>query len=454
MLFSNSKSVKVALLSLLFSSASSFSVLADNPVLRIDPIRPIRPIIPIATIVPIIPINHLEFKPIIAKPIVVRPISRHLPSVAPEAFGPDTHFTLGLYDKDGNIDGQKEMTGKELWNELNKFTSEQKNSFAVETSRLAPAELSNIRKLNLVTAVQEKKAFDQELNQEIEVVEIPQDIQVSRNLTLQFNRLVAIPLLPIRINPIPVTRPSQPSSLKASYDQVWGNTSLFAAYIEASLENYGSRIERRSTIAFGAGGHVFGQKVALVDFDSNIKRGTGASHSKLSVLGKVKWESSTPALNTNLRYQDEFSKRQRFWVGPLPVSVGGAVGGALGANLAITSPNDLTISGSATPYVDSYGKADAAIDIWLARAGIEGQVRIIKDSIPTQLTISYTPATQKLQTNLKVQNELKSLDGKISVYAKIRKLWGGWKKWSKTIFSWNGFEKTWKLIDQNITVNI
>lgn len=462
-----SKSTKLAtlLLPALLTSISSLTVqtaFADNPVLRIDPIRPISALDTIAIL------NPIDFKPVIMKPVVVRPVGIHLPVVAPEAFAPTTKFTIGLYDQDGNVDGKKEMTGQELWNELDKFTNEQKQSFVRETGLLAVNERDDLRRLKLPTAVLENKVFDSELNQNIEVVEIPQDLHVSRNLALQLNRLILIPIRPIiqpahpiiviptPVNPQPTTptHPAQPHSLTASYNQTWGSTSLFAAYINANMENYGSRLERRSLIGFEAGGHVFSNKVALVDFDSMLRRGTGASHSKLMVLGKVKWESSTPALSKNLRYQEEFSKRQRFWIGPLPVSVGGAVGGAIGANLAITSPNDLTITGSATPYIDSYGKADAAIDVWLARAGVEGQVRIIKDSVPTTLTLSYNPSAYSLNTRLTVQNELKSLDGKVSVYAKIRKLWGGWKKWSKTIFSWDGFEKTWKLIDQNLTVKI
>jgi hypothetical protein len=414
----------------------------------------------------------------IVKPIVKRPIGTRLAAIAPEKYGPDTKVTIGLYDAQGNINGSKVLTGKEIEDGLNTFTQNETKSFGRLNSSLTPSRVLNLNKLNIKTKVKRTTKFDRELNQNIEVIEIPQDPKISSNLVAQKSKLLAIPLKPaVRpianrpilarpITPRPVisnpsrasgpSHPASPHSANASYDKSWGSKSRFSAYLDAAASNYGSRTRRTAKGHFKAGGYVFNKNIALIYFSakSERKNNSNSGRSFLKILGQTKWETSSSTPKKTLKFTREKSRRQRFWIGPLPVSVGGAIGGSVGASMHLYAPNPKSIEGSITPYIDSYGAIDAAIDVWLARAGVEGALRIIKDSVPVVTTLKYNPAKQDLKFKLKVKNELKALDGKVSIYAKVRKLFGGWRKWSKTLLSWTGFSKSWTLIDKNLVVKI
>lgn len=400
----------------------------------------------------------------IVRPRVVRAVRTRLAPINPAQFGPSSKFTVGLYDENGDVDGEKILTGKELFVELDNFTNEHKRTFSLRSRSLNPEMRGNFSRLKLPTAVLEKKEWDAELKEQIEVVEIPQDLNDSQDLVLQHGRLIAIPARPIIIARPIVFRPtpSQPThnpspySKSIGYDQTWGKKDKFAAFIDAELTAYGSRQKRVASGSFKAGGQVFGKTMNLIEFSTNVDKrdNSNTGHTIFKVLGQVKWENSSSNPNKSLVFTREESKRQRFWVGPLPVSVGGAIGGSIGMNLNLHAPNGFSVAGQVKPYIDSYGAADAAIDVWLARAGIEGKLRIVKDTIDGQVRLTYNDQKKNLDFKLEVDNTLKALDGKVSVYAKIRKLFGGWKKWSQTILTWSGFEKTWKLIDAESVVNI
>lgn len=408
----------------------------------------------------------------IIKPLVKTPIRKRLAAVSPDKFGPNTKVTVGLYDKDGNVNGSKVMTGKQIENDLGNFTRVETTKFTRLNTTLGAANIRKLKNLKLKTRVLKRRVFDRELNEEIEVVEIPQDLTVANNLVIQRTRLRAIPLKPL-VRPI-VARPvirrpvvvgripsgpthaAKPYSKKTSYDKTWGSKSRFSAYLNASAESYGSRARRTAKGYFKAGGYVFNRNIELVKFSARAERKntSNSGHTYFKVLGQTKWETSASTQKRTLKFTREKSRRQRFWIGPLPVSVGGAIGGSIGASLNLYAPDAKSLAGTFEPFIDSYGAADAAIDVWLARAGIEGRLRIVKDSVPVSTTLKYNPNKQNLQFKLKVKNELRALDGKVSVYAKVRKLFGGWRKWSKTILSWSGFAKTWTLLDKNVTVNI
>lgn len=395
----------------------------------------------------------------IIKPSVKVPVRTRLKPVAANKLSANTKVTVGLYDEDGNVNGSKVMTAGEIQNKLDQYTQANKRVFSRATRVLKPEARTRLNARRVNTAVLSKVVFDRELNTQIEEFEIPQDLEVSESMALQDIRLIAIPvrpiLRPIIINPNPSHEP-KPYSRNVGYSNTWGSKSKFAAFLESGFNTYGAREKRQAHAFFKAGGHVFNKTVSLIDFYSKVERKntTNTGYSRIKVLGSTKWESSAKNPSKNYTISRESSKRQRFWVGPLPVSVGGAVGGSLGFNLNLFSPDFHSIKGTAKPFVDSYGEADAAIDVWLARAGIEGHLRIVKDSLPSEVQLGYNMTKQNLAFKLKVENELRALDGKLSVYAKVRKLFGGWRKWSKTILSWSGFSKTWTLIDRTLTVNI
>lgn len=443
---------KLALLSLVvLSTAAQAQVertVLNRPVLN-------RPTLPTPGVV----LRGDLLKSKIVKPKVKVPVRARLKPVAASKLGPKTRVTVGLYDENGDVAGSKVMTAKQIQDDFDKYTSSNTSKFSRAAGRLKPDARRRLNTRKIKTAVVKRKVFDRELKQNIETFEIPQDFEVSQGMAQQDIRLIAIPvkpiLRPIIINPTP-GHEAKPYSKNVGYSNTWGSKSKFAAFLNTGFNTYGARQKRQAHAFFKAGGYVFSKTISLIDFYSKVERKntTNTGYSRIKVLGSTKWESSAKNPSKNYSITREASKRQRFWLGPVPVSVGGAVGGQVGFNLNLYSPDFHSIKGTANPYIDSYGEADAAIDVWLARAGIEGKLRIVKDSLPSEVTLGYNPTKKNLNFKLKVENELRALDGKISVYAKVRKLFGGWRKWSKTILSWTGFSKTWTLVDKNFTVNI
>ena len=438
-------------------SAIALSTAAQAQVERTLLNRPViaRPTLPTPGVV----LRGDLLKTKIVKPKVKVPVRSRLKPVAADKLGPNTRVTVGLYDANGDVAGSKIMTAKQIQDDLDEYTNTNTRKFSAAARTLKPNTRTRLNTRKIKTTVLKRKMFDRELNQQVETFEIPQDLEVSQGMALQDIRLIAIPvkpvLRPIIINPTP-GHEAKPYSKNVGYSNTWGSKSKFAAFLNTGFNTYGARGKREAHAFFKAGGYVFSKTISLIDFYSKVERKntTNTGYSRIKVLGSTKWESSAKNPSKNYSITREASKRQRFWLGPLPVSVGGAVGGKVGFGLNLFSPDFHSIKGTANPYIDSYGEADAAIDVWLARAGIEGQLRIVKDSLPSEVTLGYNPTQKNLNFKLKVKNELRALDGKISVYAKVRKLFGGWRKWSKTILSWTGFSKTWTLIDKNLTVNI
>lgn len=403
----------------------------------------------------------------IVKPVVRTPILSRVQPVAFESLKTDTPITIGLYDEDGNIEGSKNITMGDLERELNSFTGQEVNRFVSQRISIDPNTLNRLREHGQGDQVVQRVEFDRDLNENIDVVEIPQELEISTNLVIQRARLTDIPARPltvarpivarpIRVNPTQPAHDPKPFSKNVSYGNTWGSKSKFAAFLEANAKSFGSREKRLVEGEFNAGGYVFNKNITLVAFNTNVERKnqSNSGHTSLKVLGQTKWEVSGSTASKTLTFTREESKRQRFWVGPIPVSVGGAIGGSVGVSLNLHAPDAKSLAGNFEPFIDSYAEADAAIDVWLARAGIEGDMRIVKNSFPVSTKLIYNPDKQNLVYKLSVNSELAALDGKISVYAKVKKLLGGWRKWSKTILSWSGLEKTWTLIDEDLTVNI
>ncbi len=403
----------------------------------------------------------------IVKPLVRAPIMTRIAPVSFDALKSDTKITIGLYDEDGNVDGSKTISMGELDKELNSFTENEIIRISHQSTILDVNTWNRLRTAGINTEVVQRVEFDRDLNENIDVIEIPQVLEISSNLVLQRSRLSEIPARPlvinrpivarpIRVTPTEPTHNPKPFSKEVSFGNSWGSKSKFAAFLDAKAKSFGSRDKRLVEGEFNAGGHVFNKSITLVSFNTNVERKneSNTGHTSFKVLGQTKWEVSGSTPSKTLNFTREESKRQRFWVGPIPVSVGGAIGGSVGVSVKLHAPDTKSLAGNFEPFIDSFAEADAAVDVWLVRAGIEGDMRIVKNSFPVSTKLIYNPNKQNLVYKLEVGSELAALDGKISVYAKIKKLLGGWRKWSHTILSWSGLEKTWTLIDEDLTVNI
>jgi hypothetical protein len=352
------------------------------------------------------------------------------PSLTQQTLLPETKIKMGTYDADGNKDGYKLLTAGELWKQLDEYERQ------VSSSSTAPAVKT--------------KEYDAELGTTIEVVRVPMEASLERSLGVQrflFDREAFEEQMEL---------PKQSPNLRKSYFNHWGWTDRFSAYLDTGFENYADRNRRGTHADFSVGGYVLGKRVSLIDFDSTINEGEGTSSSSyLAILGDEKTLDN--ALVANVSFTRGASKRQVFLVaGFIPVSVRATIAGTMEVDLEASIDKDQphTIDGKVTPSVKATGTADAAVDLWIARAGVEGSLNIITVGVPASLRVSYLPDDHSVESHLKATIDLSTLDGSISIYAKIRKPWGGWTKYEREIFSWDGFQREWTLANRTVFTTI
>lgn len=143
-----------------------------------------------------------------------------------------------------------------------------------------------------------------------------------------------------------------------------------------------------------------------------------------------------------------------FFIGPVPLSVSAYAHGTMSASgLAKVAP--VWANGSVGQTLDSWVDADASVNLFIVKAGVEGKITLIKDSLYAYgfMGIAPVPTTYNGQTMdmFKLSSQSTSFDdfhalgGTIKIYAKIRRpKWLGWKwkKYSHNIISWNGAHAT------------
>jgi hypothetical protein len=247
------------------------------------------------------------------------------------------------------------------------------------------------------------------------------------------------------------------AEFKIGYNQQWGKKETFAAYIDALLKIYGSQAYRSLDAHCYAGGYVFNYHARALEFNMAMRSGDNPSaHTELKIFGKSKFSYSGTTVYKKVYFQDEVGKTVRFFIGPVPVSVKGSIGGSAGFDAGVTVFGT-GIQGSLTPAITSYGKADAGVDLWFVKAGVEGSLVLVNDNLPATVTAQLVDNAKALELALKVVNNLKALSGNVVVFVKVKEFWkfwkDSWKKYSMTLFSWNGYQKSWVLIDKSTKIN-
>lgn len=246
-------------------------------------------------------------------------------------------------------------------------------------------------------------------------------------------------------------------NLEAGYNQVWGDKAKFAAYVDALVKIHGSKAERSLDAHLNAGGHVFNYEVKALEFSAAMRTSpTPTAHTVLRIFGKTKFNYSGTTVYNKMFFNDEVGKTVDFFIGPVPVSVRGAIGGSAGFEAKLTVV-EAGIQGTATPGITSYGKADANVDLWFVKVGVQGHLDLLIDYLPVSLTAQLVGSN--LDLNLKVLNNLKALSGKIDLIAKVLEFWKiwedeSWKTYSTTLFSWQGIQKDWTIFDKSLKVAV
>lgn len=330
---------------------------------------------------------------------------------------PDTQIQLK------SMDGTRNLTGGDMWRELNQYKAEKK----------------------VTHGAYEVKARGFK-NQVI----IPVHPSVRERLAQQqahFNQTA--------VTAVPVDSRSNDQTWEIGYNKQWGDQASFAAYIDALAKIYGSAESRAVHAHLYAGGYVFNKEVKAVEFTSDIQNSNGAATAStvLRIFGQTKFSSNVTMLYTKQFFNGEVGKTVEFFIGPVPVSVRGSIGGQAGfeAKLGLYGNG---VRGSVTPSITVYGKANAGIDLWFVKAGAEGHVDLLIDNLPVVATTQLiNNGGLKLDMALKVENHLLALKGKVDVFVDVYVLWEDeWERYSKTLFNWGGIQKDWVLYDRSCQI--
>lgn len=332
---------------------------------------------------------------------------------------PDTVVTL---------DG-RQMTGTEMKQAFDQYESEKRSTHDAYVEEVAP------EKTNLV---------------------VPMAPEDRKSLELQKDGFARTAFDYMDANVVTEGR-SGSQEFQTGYNQQWGKKETFAAYIDALLKIYGSTEYRALDAHCNAGGYVFNYQAKAVEFNMAMRNGSEPTgHTVLKIFGKTKFSYSGTTVYKKMFFQDEIGKSVTFFIGPVPVSVRGAIGGSAGFDAGVGVVG-LGIQGTIKPGLTSYGKADAGVDLWFVKAGVEGSLDLLIDYLPAALTVQLLPQSV-LEIALKVTNELKALSGKVVVFVKVKEFWkfwkDSWKQYSTTLFSWSGIQKSWVLFDKSLKVSL
>jgi len=138
-----------------------------------------------------------------------------------------------------------------------------------------------------------------------------------------------------------------------------------------------------------------------------------------------------------------FSASKTFMVGPVPITVRASVAG--GVKLTVSGEISPTVARlSATPGGWGNVTASAAVNIIVARFGVEGSLTLINVSLPARGELFWPVCT--LDWVIRTDLSLNTLSGNLKLFAEIRFLFFK-KKWTATIASWTGYTRNWVLVN-------
>jgi hypothetical protein len=255
---------------------------------------------------------------------------------------------------------------------------------------------------------------------------------------------------------VPSEGDSRGDDMQSGYNKSWGIPSIFEAYIDAIVMITGGTEDRTFHAHFIAGGKVFSKDMKALELNADMANNSSSPTASASckVFGQTIWQSNEIKLYINKSWSKEKSWTWRFMIGPIPVSVTATVGGTLGFSARLQlSDEGYGITGLLLPNVNLYGKASAQVDIVIAKAGVEGEIVFLDNHLYISASVLFIP-TNTVKFLLQITNNLVALKGKITIFAAIRKPWGGWKKFSKVLFEWAGITKNWTIFDASKTITV
>lgn len=231
--------------------------------------------------------------------------------------------------------------------------------------------------------------------------------------------------------------------------------------IDASLELFRDCKDVKLTALATAGADAFGLEADLLDSKAQLSL---LERSKFSVdAGATVLGYTLDSFNYQAKLGQTWSDKLAFpidtsvdeviMVGPIPLGVEVGLQGEVALDYAL-GVAALEAELTATPSVDTDMYVLADVDVAAAAVGVTGKAKLLDDVMPTSLTLSLDPvALNELSVSVVAQNELKALDGSLSVDAEV-KLAGFERTISTELINWNGMERTDTVFDISETVSL
>ncbi|MEN9529705.1 MAG: hypothetical protein RI932_1578 [Pseudomonadota bacterium] len=365
---------------------------------------------------------------------IVSPIQTRLPKLPLPQLRPETLVTIGNFNDRGDVDGSKNMSLSEIQNAMNTWAAEQRSEYQIFAGR------------SPIFANMAFKEFNQQSptkNRNVRVGQIPMDLAHLQALKYQSDAFKN----PGQVEDTPQFK-DRSAEFSGGYARTMGNE-YFGVDANAGYGVKVNKDNQRADANLTVSGTLLKENISV--FDAQAHNATGEnSYAYVSVFGQKVWEATSPSFSGDKGFDRSEGARARFWLGPVPLSVGGSVGGRLGAQYDIRGlVGEKLVTGLVRPYLDTYGNVDAAIDAYVASAGVFGSLKFLGVSIPVDANVKYDIAATepKLTAELGVNTNFDALSGRVGLFAEID-YWLDSERWEKTLFSWSGFQESLAIFNQ------
>ena len=333
-----------------------------------------------------------------------------------------------VYNSNGDKVGTKDMKAKDVWPKMDQWTDKAEKTYKKE--KAGPQ-------------VSHGWEWDRELGDNIQTTDIPQDIKQWKNLKEQEKNSKS-------------WRPQktiEPKKLASTLNRTFGDNSSFGIFQNGQFDTETRSEEVKVNQTFAAGGFVFGKRITLLNQTTKSDSKSKTTRSDIKVFDTSVFVSNDGTVNARKSFTRAKEATKVFVLGIIPVRVKGKVSGTIGADLNYKAEG-LSVRGSVAPFVNTRGTASAGVDVLLVVAGIEGTLNFLTNTLKADFAAAVSPFAGDFETSLKVTNNLNLLSGKVSVFAKIRRLFRRDKKFSKSIFSFKGIVQNTTLIDEKLAASL
>ncbi|MEY4066149.1 MAG: hypothetical protein RIR26_2357 [Pseudomonadota bacterium] len=365
---------------------------------------------------------------------VVKPIQTRLPTIPLPQLRPETQVTIGQYNARGAVDGSTNMSLQDVQTAMNTWANDQRSQYQVFSGR-SPI-FANM-------GLKESTSFNQAKNRNVRLGQIPMNLVHLEALKRQNDAFKGTG----NVDNEPEYK-DRSAAFSGGYARSLGNE-YFGVDANAGYGVNISKDFQKADANATVNGTVLGSQLSVFDAQAHNETGQ-ATYCYISVFGQKLWEMRSPSFSDDVFYDRSEGARMNFWLGPVPMSVGGSVTGRLGTQYTVQALfGEKLLNGTVRPYLDTYGNVDAAVDAYIASAGVFGSIKFLGLSLPTQAYLKYDlrPEAPQLTANLDVNTNFDALGGRVGLFAEID-YWLDSERWEKTLFSWSGFQESASIFSQ------